>query len=137
MTGYKGSDAWFEHADEADDRWHNTGTVTQDVGQDPLDERRIVHVTAEAGTGSRYSVVVTPLAGGSIYEGGGEVLVSVLSPWRTCYPMQRDGDVHWRYIEEKFLPRSECHGGDLAALTRTIARALDRPAILPERPKEG
>lgn len=93
--------------------------------------REIHHVIAEAGTSSRYSVVVTPLGHGGRHEGGGSALVSVLSPWRSAYPFQFEDDVHWTYVTEKLAKRNP-HGGDIAALTLTVARALGGTAILPE-----
>lgn len=91
-----------------------------------------VHVVAEAGTGSRYSVVVTPLDKDSRDREGGPVVVTVLSPWTDAKVMQADGVVAASYVAEHLTAGrwrdDRLHAGDLAALTLTVAHALGRDA---------
>lgn len=89
------------------------------------------YVEAEADTGTRYAVAMALLPVGAYSFAGAPLMVSVLSPWRVAYPMQAVGELHIGYVAEKFAPRDRTvNGGDLAALTLTIAHALGREAVL-------
>jgi hypothetical protein len=86
-----------------------------------------VHVNAEAGTGSRYSVLVTAMPPTGYREGAGW-LVSVMQPWQTCYPVSYLEGLHFDYAVEKFMrpgqDRDRLHGGDAMAMVMTINFAL-------------
>jgi hypothetical protein len=143
--GYAGSDLWREDVRRADENWHVTNEIrtpfevlhgTADGGRVPIAWRtaEIVEVNAEAATGSRYSVVTTPLSPLMRGIGGGPVLVTVLWPWQDAWCLQDDGDLHASYVAEHLTDgrfRSDkLHGGDLAALTKTVAYALGRTAVV-------
>jgi hypothetical protein len=83
------------------------------------------HVVAEAGTGSRYSVIVTVLGDTSVLHEGGRYLVSVLAPWQNCWTWS-GGDMDMVYVGEHLKdPTTKImHGGDLAALTHAVNRTL-------------
>ncbi|AMM44215.1 hypothetical protein BJD78_gp45 [Arthrobacter phage KellEzio] len=90
----------------------------------------VVWVQAEARTGSNYQVFIAPippLAQGRI---GGKYLVSVLQPWKTCYPISVLEELHPDYVLERFrnpaLDRFEVSGKDIAAMTLTINCAINR-----------
>lgn len=101
----------------------------------------IVVVEAEAQTGSKYVVVVTPLPLGWQGSLGGDVLVSVLQPWQTAgvYSAGTSDvtgtfrEMHVSYVAEKFLRPgaawSLVHGGDVAAITKTINAAMARAHV--------
>lgn len=82
--------------------------------------------TASAGTGSRYSVLVTRVHGDVASREGGPIIVTVLSPWQIAYPVADGGFLHRSYVQEKFLAGRQVHGGDLAALTKLIGILLGR-----------
>ena len=85
-----------------------------------------VTTVMEAGTGSWYGVVVSPMVnvGGRI---GGEVLIAVVSPWNTAYPFNPypGVEIYPDYIAEKLVPRGSPALIDLAALTVAINKTLD------------
>jgi hypothetical protein len=123
-------EAWVEAYQNAQAHWQ----VIADDRLQVLDETPIRYVSAEARTGSRYSVTVTPLPiDGRRYEGG-PLLVTVTSPWTDSWTLQRTGSLHVDYVAEHLTGRraieNALHGGDLAALTLTVAYALDREALL-------
>jgi hypothetical protein len=96
-----------------------------------FENEHVRYVEAEADTGTRYSVTTAKLPVGADRWAGAPVMVSVLSPWPGAYAMQPTGELHIGYVAEKFAPKREfVHGGDLAALTMTIAHALRREAVL-------
>lgn len=106
---------------------HDEKTVDWNVPEWPLRQSR--QVEAEAGTGSRYVVVVTRLGAGGAREGG-PMLVSVVWPWQDCKVMQADGWLDQSYVAEHLTDgrasERRLHGGDLWALTQTIRIALRR-----------
>lgn len=83
----------------------------------------ITHVVAEAGTGSRYEVVVTTMPDDS--EDGIGTLIAVLAPWRAV-TVTVPVDVHLAFVMEKLcdLRRNVQHMGDITALTMTINHAV-------------
>jgi hypothetical protein len=80
-----------------------------------------VAVSAAAGTGWRYIVVVTklprPIA-------GGEFVVTVLSPWTAAYPLGDAYGVHADKVLERFVPEGYGSPQNVAAITSTINYAL-------------
>lgn len=131
MTYFR-SEQWYKDAAEAKEKFK----VVRSEGwpEDGVRENRHVRfVEAEAGTGSRYVVVATPL--GPIGQGscGGPVLVTVLWPWQDCWALQPDGTLHESYVAEHLTDgryrEGRLHGGDLMALTMTVAHALGREAV--------
>lgn len=121
---YFRSEQWEKDRADAETHWR---AITESWVGFP---RQAFYVNAEADTGSRYAVAVTRLPGDAWEYEGGRLLVSVLSPWRTCYPVSECGDLHPDYVAEKFLkpgqPLDKTHGGDLQALVMTINYALRR-----------
>lgn len=95
-----------------------------------LPAAEIVEVNAEAGTGSRYFVVATPLSPLGRGVGGGPVLVTVLWPWQDSWCLQYGGTLALSYVAEHLTVgryrTDRLHGGDAAALTLTVATALGR-----------
>lgn len=139
MTGrYVGSDQWQEHVAKAIEHWHVIAQL-QDGKAGPhgmaaefSDDWTTRFVEAEAKTGSRYQVVATRLGGARIHTGG-PVLISVLQPWQAAYPLQEGGPLHSSYVAEHLTGgrgRWDPHGGDLAALTYTIAHVLGRKPVI-------
>lgn len=121
-SGYYGSEPWVKAATEARDQFR----VPRDV-----EENGVRFVEAEAGTGSRYTVVSTPLPQvAAMCLGGGSHLITVVYPWSVSYMLQRGGDLHWDYLMEKFVsPAREVrktYAGDLMALAMTIAEVTGR-----------
>lgn len=101
--------------------WHATnGSATTEA----------VYVNAEAGTGSRYSVVVSKMPPLGAEKEGAGWLVSVLQPWQTCYPVSFLDPLHLDYVLEKFCrPGADArliHGGDARAMQATINMALGK-----------
>lgn len=148
MSKYVGSEQWREDVTRARENWRG-GTATwpftpgkveerwiptHDEDADPLRDESIRVIEASADTGSRYSVVVTPLPPVSRGILGASHLVSVVSPWQAAYPMQVHGELHSNYVAEKLcgdrLLSERLYGGDLAALTLTVAYALGRQPVL-------
>jgi hypothetical protein len=86
--------------------------------------------TASAGTGSRYSVLLTRVHGDVAAREGGPVIVSVLAPWSDTYALAEQGYLDHTYVAEKLTggrARSgQLHGGDLAALTKLIGILMGR-----------
>ena len=119
MTAYFMSEAWRRDADDAEKAWNVTAQAHRDG---------IVFVDAEADTGSRYQVVVTPLPGDAVDYTGGPLLVSVLQPWTAAYCVSTRGNLYESYVWEKFLREGkraeDCHAGDLKAIELTINYAL-------------
>jgi hypothetical protein len=129
MAAYTGSQMWQEDLDRAREHW-----VVLDDERVPLaDGREIVHVRAEADTGSSYVVVVTPT--GEIGRGrlGGPMLVTVYFPWQDAWSLQADGTLTSSYVAQHLSGDrhrlGHLNGGDLAALTLTVAYALGRKAV--------
>lgn len=115
---------YTQHVEQARAAWK--------VTQDWLSSQ-VRYVEAEADTGSRYTVTTTVLPAGAALLAGGPILVTVTAPWIAAYFLQSGGELHSSYVAEKFAPAGRdwpLHGGDLAALTLTIAYALDRDAVL-------
>lgn len=95
---------------------------------DPYSPILVRTVEAKSDTGSRYVVVATLLPDGA--DLGNTHLVTVLYPWQDAWTMQRGGVVHPGYVSAHFdRSAGVISPGDLAALTRTIAHALDSEAI--------
>lgn len=89
-------------------------------------------VQTEAGTGSKYVVVVTKLPE---YHGqGGSHLISLLQPWQKnmAYELMDGEEIHPSYLAEKLLRDgksvNEVHGGDFAAMCLTVNWATSRHA---------
>ena len=105
------------------------------------------YIDAEARTGSRYAVVVTDLPEPAARREGGQLLVSVLQPWQSCYPISvfPGEDLHPTYVMEHWLPprKAPYHPGDVAALVATINAGIQMHlqqdltvGVLPEQRKE-
>lgn len=130
---YPGSANWFDDIAAAEAAWIVKAEQKQQVGDG---DRRIVTVRAEAGTGSNYLVVATPLGSLGERETGGPVLITVINPWQDCWSLQDDPHrtLALSYVAEHLTDgrwRSRrMHGGDVAALTLTIAHILGRKAAL-------
>lgn len=122
---YYGSEQWDKDVLEAMQKFR----LVHDSGPDLL--RR--YVSAEAGTGSRYAVVATRLPDPGPLMEGGPMVVTVLSPWQDAWAMADSGELHSSYVAEHLTAGryrdQRLHGGDLAALTLTIAHALRREAV--------
>lgn len=128
MGTYEG---WEQDVRDAREAFHIYSREKQPVyGQ----ERSIVHIEAEADTGSRYTVISTPIGPFLSPQAGGQVLVSVLHPYRTAYVIQYDSFLMWTYVQEKFIPagRAPVFGGDIAALTLAICHATGGTPGLPD-----
>lgn len=82
-----------------------------------------VAVSAAAGTGWRYDVVVTmlphPLQ-------GGRFVTTVLSPWTAAYPLGDPFGVRAEDVVAHFVPRDRLDPADVAAMTATINYALQQ-----------
>lgn len=84
-----------------------------------------VYVNAEAGTGSRYTVVVSKLPLVAQQNEGGALLISLLQPRQasmvfTAYP----GEViHGDYVVEKLCKELQ-YGGDRAGVVLAVNEAL-------------
>lgn len=89
------------------------GIATPQVG------RKVRHVTASF-NGWRIEVVTTPLLDDRT---GGDTLVSVLAPSRSCYPLSQRSAVSPAYIAEKF------GAGGSRELTHVIAYALNGSVV--------
>lgn len=128
---YRGSDAWKKDVADAAENWHR---IYRDEAQDPHGNMVSVAIEAEAKTGSRYVVVCTALPRAAMLREGGPVLVTVLWPWQDAWTLQWEGDLHASYVAEHLTDgrwkADTLHGGDLAALTLTIADALGREAFV-------
>lgn len=126
---YAGTDMWFSDIAEAREHW-----LVKDEDRVPLsDGREIVTIRAEADTGSNYLVVITPLGVVGRMNAGGPVIVTVCQPWQDAWALQTDGPLTASYIGEHLCGGrariDHLNGGDLAALTLTIAYALDRKPV--------
>lgn len=99
-----------------------------------LPRRGVQFVETMSDTGSRYVVVATPLGPLGRSSCGGPTLVTVYSPWRDCWALQDSGLLASSYVAEHLTTvspsPSHIHGGDLAALTLTVAHALGREAVM-------
>jgi hypothetical protein len=82
-----------------------------------------VGITAAAGTGWRYDVVVSYL---TRPISGGQYIVSVLSPWQATYPLGDPYGVRAEDVVEHFAPLANPAPADVAALTATINYALEK-----------
>lgn len=86
------------------------------------------YVAASNGTGSKYQVVAAFMPGESAGQVGGEILISVVQPWQTCYAVSTDGDLDISYVAEKFLrpgrQMPDVHGGDLQGIYATVNAAI-------------
>jgi hypothetical protein len=126
MDQYVGSDVWQTHVRDARSNWR----VTVDARSGIAGEVR--YVEAEADTGSRYAVTVTRLPHAARRREGGPVLVTVTAPWQDAWALQQSGDLHASYVAEHLSGdrwrNGSLNGGDLAALTLTVAYALGRNA---------
>ena len=86
------------------------------------------YMEAEAGAGSRYSVVIAPLPYPGGRKEGGQHLISLLQPWQANMVFTIDeGEIHADYVLEKLIPRDRTlatvHGGDAAAIVITVNTA--------------
>lgn len=111
-------EVWDQCVDRAEAEW--------EVVVDAMTLEGVRYVQAECAM-TRYSVVVAEMPYPAALSEGAATLVAVLSPVRAAYPLQRGGGLHVRYVLEKFGPMGAM---DLAAVTKTIAYALDRQAVL-------
>ncbi|QGJ96485.1 hypothetical protein SEA_BEATUSCOMEDENTI_46 [Arthrobacter phage BeatusComedenti] len=89
-----------------------------------------VWVEAEAQTGSKYVVMISKVPELMSRSVGATHLVSIIQPWQVCYPIGGLYELTPDYVMEKFRnpsrdPRN-VHGGDLAALTKTINYAIGK-----------
>jgi hypothetical protein len=61
---------------------------------------------------------------------GGPILVTVCSPWQDAWALQETGVLAASYVAGHLTQdrkvRDHLNGGDLAALTLTVAHVLDR-----------
>lgn len=88
-----------------------------------------VYAAAEAGTGSRYAVVITRLPESAHGKEGGTHLISLLQPWQANMVFTVDGyEIHEDYLLEKLTPRDRVarglHGGDAQAVVLLVAKAV-------------
>lgn len=115
-SGYVGSPAWRDDVRNAKQKYREVFHCSYD---------HVAHVVAQAGTGSRYSVIVSTLSETSRIHEGGRFLVTVLAPWQNCWTWTT-GEMDMAYVTEHLgNPNREVHhGGDIVALTMTINRAL-------------
>ena len=127
MTDTTHYDGYWADVADARDHWHVLHEFHRASG-----DRTITVVIAEADTGSRYTVVSTPLPWqAEPYLGGAPTLITLLSPWQAAYTLQDDGTLHIDYVREKLgRRRLGVHGGDLAAVALTVGYALRRPVDL-------
>lgn len=129
-TYYKGSAMWAGDMAEAEASWRVVQETTTPVGSARGLLGEIRFVRADAATGSNYVVITTPLDPAANAETGGPVLVTVCSPWSDSWALQRDGVLAASYVAEHLcqgrLLQDSLNGGDLAALTLTVAHALGR-----------
>ena len=113
---YVGSPAWLDDIRQAREKYKEVFHCSYD---------HVAHIVAHAGTGSRYSVIVSTLSETSRIHEGGKYLVTVIAPWKNCWTWT-SGEMDMVYVAEHLgnPHRTLLHGGDLAALTMTINRAL-------------
>lgn len=89
------------------------------------------YLTAEAGTGSRYAVVISRIPHAALSREGGQHLISVLQPWQTnmVFTLFPGDEIHPDYVLEKLLPRGkraeDLHGGDAQALVMAVNKAAE------------
>lgn len=106
------------------DKWHV-------VAETPFEHVR--YVDAEAGTGSRYTVVASRLPDIARVMLSAPVHVSVVYPWRASYELQDRGYLAVSYLLEKLgkpgrePSLAEYHWGDVVALALTVGHLLFRP----------
>lgn len=83
-----------------------------------------VYVTAEAGTGSRYAVVVTRMPNPGAEHEGGRHLISLLQPWQAnmVFSLYDGEEIDPSYVVEKLLGDRR-HGGDAAGVVITVNTA--------------
>lgn len=88
----------------------------------------IRYVSAEADTGWRYSVVVTPLPLAGQGMEGGPMLVTVTSPWTDSHALQANGYLSERYVREHLCgsPFRTTGDTDAHAMTLLVRFALNR-----------
>jgi hypothetical protein len=125
---YRGSEQWYADVESAKAKWVVKREEAMIVYDGPKVYGTVRYTEAEAGTGSRYAVCVTPLPPGA--NEGGPVLVTVIQPWQDCWALQPTGFLAQSYVEEhlsagRYLD-DRLHGGDMAALLLTVAHALGR-----------
>lgn len=87
-----------------------------------------VYVEAEAGTGSRYAVVISKLPFAGAMREGGQHLISVLQPIQSnmAFSVFPGEEIHLDYVHEKLIARnrpSGMSGGDLAGIWKTVNHA--------------
>ena len=127
MTYFR-SEQWYADAATAREKFV---VVREEVW--PGTPPRCSFVEAEADTGSRYTVVVTPLGPEAAMSCGGPRLVTVVQPWQDCWALQIGGSLHESYVAEHLsggrFRAGTLHGGDLMALTLTVAHALGREPV--------
>jgi hypothetical protein len=95
----------------------------------------VTYVEAEApSTFNRYVVIATKMPPAGRRREGGDVLVTVISPWDDANVMQygpEAGHLHTLYVAEKLTDgrerRGELNWGNLVGLVLTIGEALQRP----------
>lgn len=131
---------WESDRDEAAALWRVVQETTLPCYNNHGGEfGEIRFVRADAGTGTNYVVITTPLDPAAKAETGGPVLVVVYSPWQDVWAMQRDNEDHSNVVAASYVAEHLCqgrrskktlHGGDLAAITLTVAHALGRQSKL-------
>lgn len=88
------------------------------------------YVEAEAGTGSRYAVVISKLPYPAVAREGGDHLVSVLQPIQSnmVFSTFPGEEIHLDYLVEKLIARNRPNGmsgGDIAGIWKTVNQAID------------
>lgn len=88
------------------------------------------YLLAEADTGWRYAIVITPLPSRAVKEEGGPMLVTVLSPWQDAWALQRTGYLSEKYVNEHLRGGYDRSPADIRALTLLVRAGLDREGDL-------
>src|SRR6266567_2957322 len=65
---------------------------------------------------TNYELVVTRVSDKVARNCGAHFIVSMLSPYRKCYPFDNNGYIHWSYVTEKLDIQSQKEA-ELIALT--------------------
>lgn len=125
MRSYRGSELWKEELEWAQASWR---VLCREVF------KGTTYVEADAQTGWRYVVVATPLGRAGQENQNGEVLVTVLMPWTDAYVFSGQDPIRASYVGEKLTRHrwqtENLAAADLAALTLTVASALDREPVV-------
>lgn len=115
----------FDH--EVDRDWVNKHFIIKVDAGSKLTHIR--YVTAEAGTGYKYALTVTPLPLAGQQGEGGPMLVTILRPWVDAWALQSSGYLTEGYVAEHLCgsPTRQVSDGDLRAITLLVRHALNRP----------